>query len=208
LYFGLFVASAVPLTLIYLGFASRLIGIALVVIFGVYTYRIIRKRSARQNEPFDVEARQVLRKHTSLALLSAAIVVVASYFIVDSSSYIAVSLGIPHVIVGGTIVAFGTSISVLLTSVRAVQKGHSDLALGNIVGTCFINTTLILGATLMVSSLRVDMTAFSSLVMFSVIANLFLWYFLSGENTSWREGTVLLFMYFLFLIISFGGYKQ
>jgi Ca2+/Na+ antiporter len=43
--------------------------------------------------------------------------------------------------------------------------------------------------------------------MFSVIANMFLWYFLSSERISWREGVVLLFMYFLFLVISFGGIK-
>jgi Ca2+/Na+ antiporter len=81
------------------------------------------------------------------------------------------------------------------------------VAIGNIVGACFINTTLILGASLVVTPLEVDMGAFSSLVMFSVIANLFLWYFLANEKIGWREGVVLLFMYFLFLTISLGGFK-
>jgi len=57
------------------------------------------------------------------------------------------------------------------------------------------------------SALRVSVATFSSLVMFSVITSLFLWYFLSSEKISWREGTVLLLMYFLFLTITFSGYK-
>lgn len=43
--------------------------------------------------------------------------------------------------------------------------------------------------------------------MFSLITNLFLWYFLSSEKISWRESAVLLFMYIIFLSISFGGYR-
>jgi hypothetical protein len=41
-----------------------------------------------------------------------------------------------------------------------------------------------------------------------LITNLFLWYFLSSEKITWREGSVLLFIYILFLTISFGGYRR
>jgi cation:H+ antiporter len=111
------------------------------------------------------------------------------------------------VVIGATIVAFGTSLPELATSLDATRKGHLDMALGNIVGSCFINITCILGVTLAGSTLRVNMTAFSDLVMFSLITNLLLWYFLSSEKISWREGAVLLFIYFMFLTISFGGYR-
>jgi cation:H+ antiporter len=126
---------------------------------------------------------------------------------VNSASFIAGELGIPPVVIGATIVAFGTSLPELATSVDSVQKGHLDLALGNIVGSCFINITCILGVTLAASTLSVNMSAFSNLVMFSLMTNLFLWYFLSSERISWREGAVLLFMYLVFLATSFGGYK-
>jgi Ca2+/Na+ antiporter len=49
------------------------------------------------------------------------------------------------------------------------------------------------------------MTAFSKLAIFSLITNLFLWYFLSNERLTWREGAVLLFIYALFLTISFSS---
>ena len=130
--------------------------------------------------------------------------VISSFFIISSASNIASSTGISAIIMGSTIVAFGTSLPVLVVSVGAVRKGHLDLALGSIVGTCFMNTTCILGIPLLASSLRVDIVpTFSNLVMFSVITSLFLWYFLSSEKISWREGALLLVLYALFLIISF-----
>ena len=204
LYFGLFVASVIPLTLLYIGYASRLIGVVLLAIFVFYVYQLSRIRSVKEEGALGGE-RQKLGKYALLTLLGVAGVVITSYFIVDSASYIAESVGIPRIVIGATIVAFGTSIPELATSVNSVRKGHLDLALGNIVGSCFINITCILGVTLTASTLRVNMSAFSNLVMFSLITNLFLWYFLSSEKISWREGTVLLFMYFVFLVTSFAS---
>jgi len=207
LYFGLFIASIIPLALIYIGYASKVIGIILLVVFVLYTYQLSKIRIVKEEGSLGVE-REKRNKYIFLTFLGVNVVLVSSFFILYSASYIAGSVGIPPVVIGSTAVAFGTSVPVLVASISAVRKGHLDLALGNIVGTCFINTTCILGIPLMASSLIVNVAAgFSSLVMFSVIANLFLWYFLSSERISWREGAVLLFMYFLFLTISFGGYK-
>ncbi|HVP92499.1 MAG TPA: hypothetical protein VMS94_02020 [Acidobacteriota bacterium] len=207
LYFGLFMGSIIPLTLIYIGNignVSRLIGVILLVIFALYTYQLSRVRTVK--EVPSSENRQELSRYGLLICIGIVVVVIISYFIVDTASYIAISVGISPLVIGGTVVALGTSVPILMASIHAIRKEHPDLVLGNIVGTSFINTTCILGATLVVSPLRVDMVAFPSLVVFSVIANLLLWYFLSSEKISWREGIVLLFMYFLFLIISFGGY--
>jgi cation:H+ antiporter len=206
LYFGLFIASIIPLTLLYIGYASRFIGIILIAIFIFYIYQLSKIRKIKEEISLGKE-KEKLGKYAFLTFLGAAIVVASSYFIVDSASYIAESIGIPKVVIGATIVAFGTSLPELATSLDATRKGHLDMALGNIVGSCFINITCILGVTLAGSTLRVNMTAFSDLVMFSLITNLLLWYFLSSEKISWREGAVLLFIYFMFLTISFGGYR-
>lgn len=206
LYFGLFVASIIPLTLLYIGFASQFMGIILLTIFVVYLYQLSKIRKIKEEGSLGKE-KQKLHKYIFLTLLGAAGVVISSYFIVNSASFIAEGMGIPRIVIGATIVAFGTSLPELATSIGSARKGHLDLALGNIVGSCFINITCILGITLAASPLMVNMAAFSSLAMFSLITNLFLWYFLSNERISWREGAVLLFMYSVFLITSFGGYK-
>ncbi|MGQ9530678.1 MAG: sodium:calcium antiporter [Candidatus Bathycorpusculaceae bacterium] len=207
LHFGLFIASIIPLTLLYIGYASRFIGIILLAIFIFYIYKLSKVRSVKEESSLGKE-REKLGKYVFLTFLGAAGVVASAYFIVESASYIAEEIGVPKVVIGATIVAFGTSLPELATSLDATKKGHLDLALGNIVGSCFINTTCILGVILASSTLeRVVMTAFSNLIMFSLITNLLLWYFLSSEKISWREGAILLFMYFIFLTVSFGGYR-
>jgi len=206
LYFGLFIASVVPLTLLYIGYASRFIGIVLLAIFVFYVYQLSKIKKVKEEGSLGSE-KQKLGKYTFLTFIGASGVLISSYFIVDSASYISISIGIPRVVIGATVVALGTSVPELVTGVDATRKGYFDLALGNIVGSCFINVACILGVTLVASPLRVNMVAFSDLVMFSLIANLFLWYFLSSEKITRREGSILLFMYIIFLTVSFGGYR-
>jgi cation:H+ antiporter len=207
LYFGLFIASIIPLALLYIGQASQFIGVILLTIFVFYMIQLSRVRKPRDEASLGEERRK-LHHYVFLALVGASGVIASAFFIVDSASYIAVSAGFPPVVIGATIVAFGTSIPELVTSISSARKGHFNLALGSIVGSCFINITFILGVALVVSSLTVSITAFSNLVLFSLITNLFLWYFLSSERMSWREGAVLLVLYVMFLIVSLSSSLQ
>jgi cation:H+ antiporter len=142
-----------------------------------------------------------------LTVLGAGGIVASAYFLVESASFIALSLGIPLVVIGATVVAFGTSIPELVTSLSATRRGYFDLALGNIIGSCFINITLILGIALVLSPFTVNIGAFGTLILFTVLTNLFFWYFLSNARFSWREGLVFLGIYAIFLIASFSGYR-
>ncbi len=203
--FGLFVASIIPLALLYIGYASRFVGIVLMIIFVFYMAQLAMRQSRKQTRVFLPE-RKALRRHISLELIGALIVIVSAFFIIDSATSVAASVNIPSVIIGATIVAFGTSIPIFATSMTSVRKGHFDLALSSIIGECFINITLILGVALVISPLP-QIAAFSNLAIFSLITNLFLWYFLSNERMSWREGALLTFLYAIFLVVSFGGYR-
>jgi cation:H+ antiporter len=203
LYFGIFMASIVPLTLIYIGYASQLVGVILLAIFIYYLYQLSKTRTPTEKSISGTEKNK-LRRYVTLTILGAIGVIISAYFIVESSSFLAASVGIPPVVIGATVVAFGTSVPELSTSVEAVKKGHLELALGNIIGSCFMNITLILGITLVASQLTINMSAFSNVAIFSLITNLLLWYFLSNERVGRREGTVLLFLYALFIAISLG----
>jgi cation:H+ antiporter len=114
---------------------------------------------------------------------------------------------VPGVVVGATVVAFGTSVPELATSIEATRQGHLDLAFGNIVGSGFVNLTLILGVTLVSSPFTVNIFAFHDLAIFSLIANVFLWYFMSSGKISRKEGLLLIALYAIFLVTSFGGYR-
>ncbi|MDG6223194.1 MAG: sodium:calcium antiporter [Candidatus Bathyarchaeota archaeon] len=201
LYFGLFIASIIPLSLLFVGSASFLIGIILLGVFFYNMYQLSKIKNVKE-EPGLVE-KQNLRKYVVLTIVGALGVVVSSYFIVEASSYIARGIGIPTVIIGATIVALGTSLPELVTGIDSVRKGHAELVLGNVIGSCFMNITLILGLALIFAPFRVEMGAFSDLIVLSLITNLILWYFLSNEKVGKQEGTVLLFLYSVFLVTSF-----
>lgn len=205
LQFGLFIASIIPLALLYIGYASRFIGVILVGIFILYMIQLARVNRTKVN--VSSYNRRGLRNYLLFALVGATIVIATAFFIVESASTIATSVGIPSVVIGATIIAFGTSIPEFATSISSVRKGHFDLALGNIVGSGFINVTLILGVALIASPLNISIAAFSNLALTSLIVNLFLWYFLGSGRMSWREGALFLILYVAFLVISFGGYK-
>jgi len=198
LYFALLVASVIPLALLYIGSASYVIGAILLAVFIYNLYQLSKTRNVK-GEPCLGEESRKLKKYVMIAVLGAAGVVASAYFIVETASYIALSAGIPKLVIGATIVAIGTSLPELVTSIDSIKKGHADLAIGNIVGSCFMNITLILGITLIAAPFRVDIAAFSELIIFSLVANLFLRHFLSNEKIGWREGATLLFIYALFL---------
>jgi cation:H+ antiporter len=194
----------VPLVLLYIESASSFAGVALLAIFVVYLYQVSKIKNIKEEGSVG-EERKKLPRYTLLVFVGVAGVVASSYFLVGSATYVARSIGVPSVIIGATIVAFGTSLPELATSVAATRKGHLDLALGSIIGSGFINVTAILGVTLVASPLDVNMTAFSKLAIFSLIANLLLWYFLSSDKLTWREGAVLLSVYSIFIAASFAG---
>ena len=201
--FGIFVASIVPLLLLYFGYGSQVIGLLLIGLFVYNMYELVRKRETVE-QISDTAEKGEHKKYAVKAILGIIGVVASSFFIIESASYLALIAGIPPIIVGATIVAFGTSFPELVTSVDSVRKGFIDLALGNVIGSCFINITLILGFTLLLAPLNVDVSAFSDLILFSLIANIVFGYIMQNSTIGKKEGVVLLIIYSIFLVTTFG----
>ena len=211
LYFGLFIASIIPLSLVYATGAIWLVGLVLVLIFAVYSYQMLKisvPRGEIENKTA-LESKENVRKHVVFTLVGIVVVIISSYWMVQSSVAIAVLTGVPRTIIGATIIAFGTSLPEFSLTVRAFLKDQAAMGLGIIIGSGFINITLILGVTFLIpwligSPLTMNMFAFQGLILFSLMSNLFLWYFLSMERLSWKEGAILLFIYLLFLANTLG----
>ena len=201
--FGIFVASIVPLLLLYFGYATQIMGVILIGLFIYNMYDLAKKRETVQ-EISDTAEKTENKKYIIKAILGIIGVVASSFFIIESSSFLALIAGIPPIIVGATLVAFGTSFPELVTSVDSVRKGFIDLALGNVIGSCFINITLILGLTFLLAPLNVDVSAFSGLILFSLISNIVFGYIIQNSSNGKREGIILLVIYAVFIVISFG----
>ena len=209
IHFGLFISSLVPMILIYVSGATYAVGLILLFIFVGYMYKLSKIRLPEEENPVDEEEKKKLRRYLILTLVGIAGVVGSAYFLVESAVGLAESIGIPQTVIGATIIAVGTSLPELTLGIRSIFDGHSALAFGNIIGSSFVNITLILGITFFVpflfgNAVQMNMDVFQNLIIFSIITNLFFWYFLSRERISWREGALFLFIYSLFLATTLG----
>ena len=210
IHFGLFISSIIPMVLIYIKAATWIVGIVLISIFVVYMYQLSKVRMPSENGEVTQEEKNKLKRYALLTIAGALGVVGSAYFLVGSAVSIATSVGISQQVIGATIIAFGTSLPEITLDLKAFLRGHPGLAFGDIIGSSFINITLILGVTLFVPALvgspvSMNMNVFQNLIIFSIITNLFFWYFLSREKISWREGAIFLFIYALFIATTIGA---
>jgi len=123
-----------------------------------------------------------------------------SNLFVDAATYVAHRFGVRQSVIGLTIVAGGTSLPELATSVVAAYKGRSAIAIGNVIGSNVFNILLILGATAVISPLRImGITIVDLMVLLVTIG--FMWLFAFTKfYVSRREGAVLVGCFVLYMV--------
>ena len=125
----------------------------------------------------------------------AAAIIIGGDFVVDSASTIAITLGMGETLVGLTIVAIGTSLPELVTSIIAAKKGDSGIAMGNVVGSCIFNILFILGMTGVIQPMTADSVFFIDTgILIGVALMMFAVAFTKGK-TGRVEGAVSLLIY-------------
>ena len=128
----------------------------------------------------------------------------ASDWFVDASEKIGLSLGISPFVIGVTIVAFGTSLPELASSVVAVVSGDSQIVVGNVIGSNVANICLVLGVVAIVSgTIKMDFSVLDIDVPVLVASAILLWTFTNDGSISMLDGGLLIAMLVVFLINSF-----
>ena len=132
---------------------DRADGLAILGYFGVYLYYIF---SVARTAPLEEVQTRVwaVPKAVGLTLLGIAGLTLGGHWLVQGAQSIAVSLGMSQALIGVTILAVGTSLPELATSLTAAAQGNADIAVGNVVGSNIMNILWILGATASVTPLR------------------------------------------------------
>lgn len=121
----------------------------------------------------------------------------------DGASGVAIALGVPAAVVGVTIVSIGTTLPELVTSVMAVRRGQTDLAMGNVIGSCLFNAGAIFGVVGLISSPAVDATLMLPLLYMGLLALALVPISRTfGRTVSRIEGGLLLASYAAFLAVS------
>lgn len=119
--------------------------------------------------------------------------------VVDNATVIAYSFGMSETLVGLTIVAVGTSLPELITSITAAVKKESDIALGNIVGSNIFNILFVLGVSSVISPLAVDSKIFIDVILMIILTIILLIFSRTSFQVGRREGSFLVIAYLIYM---------
>ena len=201
----LFVIVAIPLLLVIsqcriLEIPSQIIGVILIASFLISIYLIAKKRlpPVITNGKGETITRRNKVVVISTLLFSFIVVVISANFAVNSASNIAIALGVPQILVGAKLVAIGTSLPEFTVDLAAVRRHRTHLAVGDIIGSCLTNLTLVLGLVLIASPFNVDLAVFIEILPFLIITTIIFWRFVMRGGISKVGGILLLLTYALF----------
>ena len=186
---------------------SRIEGIILLVLFvsyiGYVVYKAIKNREASDED----EVKNISwPKSIMLLLIGIVLIVLGGDLVVDSATSIARSWGVNDMLIGLTIVACGTSLPELVTSIVAARKGECDMAIGNVVGSNMFNLLFILGMTTTITPIvNIDLGAgilVDSILLLGFTAMMYLF---SAHGVKWQKGkgaiSVVAYLVYLAYII-------
>lgn len=182
-------------------------GLLALSLIGFIYFSYTQSKKEKEEIPLPVEVESsgkksvfVLIKNLGFVALGIMLLYFGSSLTVDNAVIIANSIGIPEIIIGLTIIAIGTSLPELITSVTAARKKHADISIGNIIGSNIFNILGILGISSLITGVHVNPAILTdyivmigfSLVLFPVIK--------SGFIVTKKEGYALVSAYLVYLM--------
>ena len=193
-------ASVLLLLLAMNSFLGRWEGIVLLVGFAVFMgYTLMQAKKGQAEDAGEVKPVNPWMSATWV-VVGLAMLVAGSNLFVDAASSVAGALGVSEGVIGLTVVAGGTSLPELATSVVAARKGQSAIAIGNVIGSNVFNILLILGLTATISPLAIaGITTVDMAVMLLSVALVWLFSFTKFTVERW-EGALLVGGYLVYLI--------
>lgn len=172
--------------------------ILLLIVVGYIAYLVYSAKKTKEAEIVE-KPKLSLPKSIIYILVGIAGIVIGGDFVVDSASYIAITFGMSETLVGLTIVAIGTSLPELVTSLTALKKGETQLVIGNVIGSNTFNILFVLGSSSAISpiTLNPNMLIDVLLMLFVTI----LCYIFGKTQTKYdkKEGLILVLIFVCYM---------
>lgn len=206
--FVLLMTAALLFLCVHDGRLGRIDSLLLLLMFAGYLVYLVRmtKTSARDGSPDASESAtdtsetpKPLKRLVLLCAIGAVAICVGAQLTVDGATQIASALGMSDRVVGLTVIAMGTSLPELVTSLTAARKGQADIAIGNVVGSSIFNVLFVLGVSGVISPLPfASELLFDGVVALAAIA--LLWFVCLRRSKLGRAGgATLLACYGIYL---------
>ena len=186
---------------------GRWAGLLFLILFVLYIYATVKSALRSRAEAKDMEEEE----YKTMSPLKSGIYIVIGLIgivwggnlVVDSASNIALTFGWSQTFIGLTIVALGTSLPELVTSIVAARKGENDLAVGNVVGSNIFNILLILGVSSFITPITLDVTAVYDTIILIIASIIVYVSAISKREIQRKEGILFLVCYFAFFLYVF-----
>ena len=183
---------------------NRLEGIVLLILFVYFVGSQVSgaMKARREGVALEEEEYEVLSPAKSALYIVGGIIAIVfgGDFVVNSATEIALKFGLSQTFIGLTIVAMGTSLPELVTSIVAAKKGENDLALGNAVGSNIFNILLILGASTAIFPITVEVVAIYDMIILIAMSIFAYWCARTKKTLSKGEGVVFLILYAIYFV--------
>lgn len=179
---------------------TRAESIILLVFLATYMFMLIRSALKSRSENAEEEETKILSwpKSIIFVVLGAAAIIGGGQLVVNSAKTIASALGMSETLIGLTVVAFGTSLPELVTSIVAAKKGDSGIAMGNVVGSCLFNILFILGLTGTITPMTASPAmSIDTGILIGISALMILFAYTKKKTSRW-EGIVFTSMYVVY----------
>ncbi len=181
---------------------SRIDGLILLTMFGLFLFYVYSQLKADPAEKADMDLVHSHGKIWVLIIIGLAGLVIGGRLVVTSAIAMATAWGVSEKIIGLTIVAAGTSLPELATSVVAALKKNNDIAVGNIIGSNIFNIFLILGISSMIKPLGYDVSFNTDIYLLGLGTIVLLIFMFTGKkkNLDRWEAALLLAVYIVYTV--------
>ena len=184
------------------GEISQVDGIILILTLGGFTiYTIRRSRRDVQPDTDSSKPKQSNLKSFGLLGIGVGLLYVGAILTVDNAVAIAEAFQIPEMIIGITVIAIGTSLPELITSILAIRKGQIDIGVGNIIGSNIYNILMIMGVSATIAGIHVAPTIFQDYVIM-IMFSMALFVSIKSGKLDYRVGMGLVAGYVVYIASS------
>ncbi|MBQ3421722.1 MAG: calcium/sodium antiporter, partial [Romboutsia sp.] len=190
---------------------SRIEGIILLVLFAYFLVNTVKSAKNATNSSDEIDSTSdvaiaeesiSMPKTIVLSIIGIIGIIIGGDMVVDSATSIATSFGMSANLVGLTIVAVGTSLPEFVTSIMAIKKGETEIAIGNVIGSNLFNILLVLGLATTICPINISLFAFID-VVFMVAITVLLYLFMKKDKCiNKKQGIILVIMYIAYMAYS------
>lgn len=184
---------------------GRIEGLILLAVFAYFlidTVRTAKKGSSEESATtMDVEINEnaSMIKTILLSILGIVGIVIGGDMVVNSATDIATSFGMSANLVGLTIVAVGTSLPEFVTSIVAIKKGETEIAIGNVIGSNIFNILLVLGLATAISPITISFLALTDIIFMVAITVLLFLFMKKNSSLVKSQGIILVAIYIAYM---------